>query len=687
MAQPAAAPQRRRRQEGAGPASDATTNAEKVVRIGCSSAFWGDSPAGAWQLVHSEGAALDYLVADYLAEVTMAILARSKSKTVKGGAGEGGFVNEFVETVWKPLMGPILAHNIKVVTNAGGMNPLALKKAIEQASQEAGQPIPIVAAVYGDDLLPRRQELLQKQQQDQQVFQPFFHVEAGEAEPCWHDLRPHVLSFNAYLGAVPIAAALKEGAQIVVTGRCADSALVLGPLLHEFGWNPEKEYDLLSSGSLAGHIIECGCQATGGNFTDWKDSLAGRLLTSSLSPQEQEEAKRKIETGEGWTNVGFPIAEVNADGSFIITKARGTGGLVSVGTVCEQLVYEIHDPANYILPDVICDWTSVTAKQLDKDRVLVSGARGKAPTPFYKISATSLDGFKLSGTLMVGGIDAKRKAEAVGNAIVQRSKRMLAMRGLPDFISTNIEILGAEHTYGPHAREGAKATREVILSLSAHHNDMKALAIFGREVAPAATGMAPGITGGGSGRPRPQPLIRHSAVLVRKEVVPAIIAVGPTSQPREIPALLPSCSSSASCSQRREQEEEWKGFPSSGVEGMVKVPLVALCFGRSGDKGDVANVGIIARRREYYPFLKRILTSEVVHEYFAHLVKGKVVRYELPGIHALNFVLTDSLAGGGLSSLNIDRQGKAYAQMLLSYEVTVPKQWIHHQDSSFVAHL
>ena len=312
------------------------------------------------------------------------------------------------------------------------------------------------------------------------------------------------MSFNVYFGAYGIRDALAQGAQIVVTGRCADSALVLGPLMFEYGWSVEscrsleRYYDLLASASLAGHIIECGCHATGGNFTDWRlsaDSDCG-----------------------GWSNVGFPIVDFSPDGSFVVTKPARTGGLVSVATVSEQLVYEIGDPTAYLLPDVIVDMSHTTLKQLAPDRVWVSGARGRPPTAFFKTSSTYFDGYRITAELMIGGFEARIKvsiylslhilcarslarsalmpspqAQRVADAILTRARRMLAFRKLPDFLHTEIEIIGAEHTYGPRSRV-ADLAREVTLRIGVHHTDPTALAIFGKEVAPVCLASAPSHT-------------------------------------------------------------------------------------------------------------------------------------------------------------------------------------------------
>jgi hypothetical protein len=253
-------------------------------------------------------------------------------------------------------------------------------------------------------------------------FKPF-ELE-GEKETMFYEKEGLLLSCNAYIGAFPVAQALKSGAQVVITGRVVDSAIALGPLIHEYGWGP-TQYDLLSAGSLAGHIIECGCHATGGNFTDWKLSLG--------------------ETGH-WSNVGFPIAEVKADGSFVVTKGEGTDGVVSPTTVGEQLLYEIANPGAYLLPDVSCDWRNVTLKQIAKDRVLVQNAKGNAPSEYFKVSVTALDGNRISGSFLVTGFEAKEKAQAVCNAILQKTRRILKEKKMEDFRNTLVEYLGAEHS-------------------------------------------------------------------------------------------------------------------------------------------------------------------------------------------------------------------------------------------------
>jgi hypothetical protein len=306
-------------------------NELRAVRIGCGAGFWGDSAEGPAQLVRAGN--LDYLVMDYLAEITMSLLARAKAKRP-----EAGYATDFVEAVMKPLLPELARQGIKVVTNAGGVNAPACKAALEAAIAAAGLSLK-VAAVSGDDLLARVDELRAADIREMDSGTPL------PAKP-W--------SINAYLGAAPIAAALAAGADIVVTGRCVDSALALGPLMHEFHWAPDH-YDALAAGSLVGHLIECGTQCTGGLFTDWREV-------------------------PGWEDMGFPIAECFADGSCVITKPANTGGLVNSATVAEQVVYEIGDPTRYLLPDVTCDFSQVRLRDDGPQRVRVSGARGLPPS-------------------------------------------------------------------------------------------------------------------------------------------------------------------------------------------------------------------------------------------------------------------------------------------------------------------
>lgn len=600
-------------------------NSPKTVRIGGGAGFWGDSAEGPRQLVKS--GQIDYLVLDYLAEITMSILSRARSKEP-----DRGYATDFPEVI-ASLAPVIKAQGIKVVTNAGGVNPRACQKLIQDKLAFLGIPLR-VGVVLGDDLLDQAEAFRRQGRRE------MFSGAEFPAKP-W--------SANAYLGAFPIAAALADGADIVLTGRCVDSALALGPLIHEFGWRAE-DYDQLAGGSLAGHVIECGCQATGGIITDWRDVV------------------------DDWDRMGFPIAECRSDGSFIVTKPDQTGGRVTPESVAEQIVYEIGDPGAYLLPDVVCDLQQVTTTQVGPDRVEVCGAKGYAPPSDYKVSVTYQDGFRCTGTLMLGGADAPEKARRVGEAMLKRTLRLMQQRGFADYRRTDIEVLGAESNWGASARA---ITREVVLKISFHHDDKQALDIFSREMTASATSMAQGITGFAAGRPAISPLVRLFSFLVPKSSVPITVEVDgkpialPTS---ELPQGLVAPGG----------KEAWGpegDVPAAGT-GVV-VPLITLAYGRSGDKGDKANIGVIARRPEFLPLLRAALTTEAVKRYFAHFVAGEVERWEMPGLRGFNFLMHEALGGGGVASLRYDPQGKMLAQILMDFPVEIPRAWL---DQGWVDH-
>ncbi len=585
----------------------------KTIRIGGASGFWGDSLEGASQLVRR--GEIDFLVFDYLAEITMSLLARIHARKA-----EYGYVPDFIEAV-APLLGEIKSRGIRVVTNAGGVNPQACAAALKARADAAGVALNI-AVVTGDNLLPQLDAI--RTRGTREMF-------SGAAFP------EKPISANAYLGAQPIAAALDRGADVVITGRCVDSAVTLGALVHAFGWAWD-DYDKLAQGSLAGHLIECSAQATGGLFTDWRDV-------------------------PGWDNMGMPVAECAADGSFVITKPPRTGGLVSVLSVGEQMLYEIGDPAAYVLPDVTCDFRAVTMEQMGDDRVRVAGARGRPPTPDLKVSATWHDGFRMMGTVTIAGHDAAAKAQRAGEAMLARAGRLLGGRKLGNFSETSIEVLGTEATYGANAERSS--AREVVLKIGARHANEKALELLAREIAPAASSMAQGLTGFFAGRPSVQPVMRLFSFLWPKADVMPRLHIG--GQEIDVPfaphAPLERDQNSGSPLSRGRTEEM----------ADASVPLIALAVGRSGDKGNAANIGVIARRPDYLPWLRASLTAEAVHSFFAHAGVSKVERFDLPGTHAMNFLLHDALGGGGVASLRIDPQGKAFAQMLMDLPIGVPR--------------
>jgi Acyclic terpene utilisation family protein AtuA len=586
--------------------------AGRTVRIGGASGFWGDTALAVPQLLAS--GEVDYLVFDYLAEVTMSILAAQRAKDPSAG-----YAVDFVQITMREALPTLRARGIRVVANAGGVNPLACRDALVALATELGFTLK-VGVVVGDDL-----GAVAAQFRAAGVTEMF----SGAAFP------PRVASINAYLGALPIVAALDAGCDVVITGRCVDSAVTLGVLVHEFGW-AHNEYDKLAQGTLAGHLIECGAQCTGGLFTDWQDV-------------------------PDWENIGFPVVEASADGGFVITKAPGTGGLVTPATVAEQLLYEIGDPRAYLVPDVSCDFTEVKMLQLGEHRVGVSGALGRAPTAHYKVSATFADGYRNTGFLVVAGENAVAKAQRTGQALLARMARMLGARGLPPFSETRIEVLGGEDMFGAHANTAA---REVVLKMSAKCASKDSLELFAREFAPAATSMAPGTLGLVGGRPSPTPVVRlfsslwpKAALQIELDVAGERVPVAvPTNGGFDATTLAPALRHASAA-------------PPSDAK---RVPLIRLAHGRSGDKGNQANIGVIARRAEDLPLLSAWLTPERVAEHFAHRAPSRVERFDLPGLNAINFVLHDVLGGGGMASLHTDNLAKAYAQVLLAMEVPAP---------------
>lgn len=582
---------------------------QRIVRIGGASGFWGDSQFGPRQLV--AGGGVDYLVFDYLAELTMSILAAARARSP-----DLGYAADFVTMLTPDLIQDIAAKRIKLLTNAGGLNPAACAAALRKAVAEAGVDLK-VAHVEGDDVLAL-------------VGGGGHRWSPGDRSP------DSFVSANAYLGGRPVATALDAGADIVVTGRCVDSALALGALVHEFGWS-WNDFDRLAMGSLVGHLLECGAQATGGLHTDW-------------------------ETVERWEEIGYPIAECRADGSAVMTKPPGTGGLVNRAVICEQLLYEIGEPAAYALPDVICDFRSVTVAECGPHRVEVRGARGRAPTGDYKVSATFRDGYRVTLQLVIIGIDAAAKARRTADALFARVNAMLAAAGHTPFGETLVEVLGAESGYGPHGR--ASGAREVVLRIAARHSRKEPLQILARELAQAGTSWSPGTTGVGK-RAEPVSVVRLHSAVIAAAAVPArtvfdevsIAVAPPVASTKGEPEAAPDDPAPDDSSARGPQ---------------TSFPLVRLAYARSGDKGDVANIGVIARRPEFLPILRRELTAERVRTYFDHLVRGRVERFELPGIGAFNFVLDGALGGGGMASLRTDPLGKGMAQMLLDIDIPVP---------------
>lgn len=600
---------------------------KKSITIGGASGFWGDASLATPQLLATE--TLDYLVYDYLAEVTMSIMARARAAD-----DSKGYAIDFVASVLSHNLPEISRQGVKVIANAGGVNPQACAVAVRELIKAQGLDLK-VAVVLGDDLMDRTVEFAQSG-----VTEMF----SGGAFPDPES----IASVNAYLGAFPIARALDLGADIVVTGRCVDSAVTLGACIHAFGWGPE-DYDQLAQASLAGHILECGTQATGGNYTDWES------VVDSLP------------------EAGYPIAEIDQAGAIVITKPEGSGGTVTVGTVAEQMLYEIGDPQAYLLPDVACDFSQVELSLESPDRVRVRGASGHGAPAGYKVSATYADGFRSGQVWTMYGRDADLKAEKLAQSVFKRARMMLQMLGLPDFSETSYEVIGAESHYGPARQVGS--VREVDVKIAAKHASAKGIGVLLKEMIGMALTAPPGLTGFAGARPRPSPVVRLFSMIVPKEQVDITFEVEGASH--ALADIVSTVFDPAAISRPT--------LPAAmHVQDAVDVPLEALAWGRSGDKGNKANIGIIARQAEFVPFIAAQITEQRVEELFSHfLAAGQprpVERYFLPGPDAFNFLLHDVLGGGGIASLRTDPQGKGYAQLLLAETVRVPQKLAQQYD-------
>jgi hypothetical protein len=582
------------------------------VRIGGASAFYGDSQLAARQLVdHGD---IDYLVFDYLAEVTMAILARSAAKNPNLG-----YALDFVTIAMADVLADCARKGIKVVANAGGVNVPGCIAALEALCKQQGLNLKI-AGVHGDSLIGR----------DDLPLVSMTELQSADAYP------DKPASANAYFGAAPIADALAAGADVVVTGRVVDSAVVLGPLIHEYKWALD-DYHRLAQGALCGHVIECGAQCTGGNFTDWH-----------MVPD--------------FSNMSYPVAEVEADGIFTIGIPSGSGGISTVGSVAEQIVYEIGDPANYLLPDVACDFSYVSVVQVAKDLVRVEGALGRAPGGQYKVCATWVDGFKLTSSFFMAGPNSASKARTALDAWLRRTRKVFADKGWNDYRRVSIEIAGAEDTYGPHSKQ--QDSREIMGKYGVHHNNKEALVFASMEMAYLATSGPPAMTGFGAGRARPQPLMRVHSTMIDKSMVPVIVQLGDN-------IIINRCYYNDASAASESASIASIPIPDESLD-MQTVSLEKLVYARSGDKGDNANIGLICRKPEFLPYVEQQVSAEVVKNYLGHLVEGEVERFYMPGFDAFNFYLTQALGGGGTASLRLDSQAKTYAQMLLSLDINIP---------------
>jgi hypothetical protein len=448
---------------------------DPVLRIANGQGFWGDSPDAPVRLI--EGGPLDYLTLDYLAEVTMSILQKQKRRDPSRG-----YATDFVDLV-RRVLPAVHERGTRIVANAGGVNPEACRSALMDVARGQGALGLRIGTVRGDDVLDRLDRLIA-------AGVSFENMDDGRP---LEEIRDRVLSANVYLHSFAIADALRQGARIVISGRTTDPGLVLSPLIAEFGWKPDQ-WNLLAAGTVAGHIVECGAQCTGGNFSRWWEV-------------------------EGWDRLGYPVLEVAPDGTFVVTKQKDTGGLVSVDTVGEQLLYEMGEPSRYVTPDCVVDFTSIRLAQAGRDRVRVSGIHGSAATDSYKVSISYLAGYKATGQLTISGPDALAKAEVCAEALWGRLKQAGCT-----YEDTSTEFVGVDSCHGPIVPP-PPVVSEVVLRVGVRDDCRATVDRFGRELAPLITSGPPGVTGFAGGRPKATEVLGYWPALIPKRLVEAEVTV------------------------------------------------------------------------------------------------------------------------------------------------------------------
>ncbi len=586
-----------------------------MLRIGNASGYWGDDLTALKRQIM--GGPLDVITMDFLAEITMSILQKQLDRNPAAG-----FARDFVDQM-RDVFVEAMERDVTIISNAGGVRPRACGDALLAAAAELGLS-PKIGVVAGDDVADR----LAGWNADGVDM-----ANMDDGRPIG-EIIDRVTSANVYLGAAPVVEALSRGADVIVTGRVTDTGITVAPMIHHFGWDP-TDWDKIASGIIAGHILECGAQSTGGNFTDWRQVPS-------------------------YHDIGYPIVEVDEDGSFVVTKHEGTGGLVSVETVREQLVYEMGDPASYLTPDVVVDFTSIQLTADGPDRVRVSGIKGAAPTDLFKVSISYDDGFKASGSVIVSGPDARAKSEAFSDILWGR---------LPEFEASLTEYVGADSTWGPLSPD--HDAPEINLRFGVRDHDKTKIRQFATTLPAIILSGPPGVAVTG-GRPGAQDVVAYWPCLIPRSLVDAEVTV--LSADDADPETVAVSTEGPTGNGRVESTTPAIERPAVELSGeTVEVPLAAIAHGRSGDKGDTCNVGIIARHPAVYPWLVENLTAKRVAEAFTGIAFGDVERFEVPNIDALNFLLHESLGGGGTLSLHIDAQGKTYSHALLSIPIEIDR--------------
>ncbi len=592
---------------------------KKKIRIGNAGGYWGDDLSALKRQL--TGGHLDYITMDFLAEITMSILQRQRATN-----SELGYAVDFLDQM-ADCLPLIVKKNVKVISNAGGINPIGLARKIIELSKKMKLDIK-VGVVYGDDIVNNLYELTA-------AGERFTNMETGED---FLKVRSRITSVNIYLGAEPVVRALDAGCQIVVTGRVTDTGITLAPMIHEFGWAMD-DWDKMAAGIVAGHIIECGAQATGGNITDW------------------EEVKN-------YHNIGYPIIEMEPTGEFVVTKHSKTGGAVTEKTVKEQLVYEMGDPSNYISPDGVARFDTIRLKQDGKDRVRVYGIQGKPEPDNLKVSMSFEDGWKASGEVLVSGPNTFKKAKVIADIFWHKLQHK--------FEATDTAVVGSGSCWPSHL--STYEPNEIMLKFSVRDKSVSKIKDFGKALSTLILSGPAGMAVTGRGRPKPVPVIAYWPALMHRTRVQAKVLTVTTRGDEEFFEInfpLRVRTSMEEKTAKKVAVAPRKAIKPTGR--MVKVKLQEIAFARSGDKGDTCNIGVLARSPEIYEYLRATLTAEKVKTFFKGLTKGKVIRYELDNLQGLNFLLEETLGGGGTRALIIDPQGKTLAQALLQMTLDVPQ--------------
>lgn len=583
---------------------------QKIVRIGNAHGFWGDRLEAAAEMLLLEPD-LDFLTLDFLAEVSMSILAIQRQRDPSSG-----YAHDFIDIVESLTPYWQRGGRCRVITNAGGLNPLGCALACQKILQQAGCGDLTIAVVSGDDVLDQVRDNSESQTQDTANLDTGASIET---------VMDRLTTANAYLGAQPIAEALRRGADLVITGRVADPSLTVGACLYHFGWS-ETEFDRIAGATIAGHLIECGTQVTGGISTEW-------LCVPNLS----------------W--IGFPIVEVEEDGSCFVTKPNGSGGWVTESTVKEQLLYEIGNPGDYLSPDARVSFLSLEVRQESRDRIRVSGAKGQPPSPFYKVSATFQNGYRAAGELTIYGSDALEKAQRAAGIVLEG----LEQSGVT-FQNQWVETLGAGSCDRWRRLVPPHPVSEVVVRIAVADPNLESVKQFTKALMPLITAGPPGTTGYAEGRPRVHPQIGYWPCLIRRDRVRPEVQI--------IPAVKNHATSTAPRGRivPRRKPTDLSARP---LEAPIVRPLTGtlsdIALARSGDKGRDANIGVIARQPEDFSRLQSELSVERVASHFGINPIDRVSRYELPKLAALNFIIRGILD----NPLCIDPQGKTLGQVLL----------------------